>query len=453
MPVGAAELPLIVVWLVAGALFFTVYFGFINLRGFGHALRIVRGDFADPSAPGEVSPFQALATAVSGTVGVGNISHVAIAVSVGGPGAIFWMVVAGFLGMSSKFVECALAVRYREVDADGRIAGGPMYYLQKGLAERHWPRLGRALALYYAVCILLGCLGIGSMFQANQAYVQTLAVTGGAGSLLAERAWLFGLLLAGLVALVIVGGIRSIARVTARLVPLMVVVYLAMAVVAIGANIEKLPGAMLAIVTGAFSPRGVAGGALAVLILGFRRAAFSNEAGIGSAAIAHSAVRTDIPVTEGFVALLEPFIDTIVICSITGLVIVVTVYDPAAGPPGMSGVELTSSALESVVSWFPVPLALVVALFAFSTMISWSYYGLAGWLYLFGRSRRARASYNLIFCASVVVGCTAQLEAVLDFSDSLIFAMALANVFGLYLLAPIAKRDLAEYWGRVRDRA
>jgi AGCS family alanine or glycine:cation symporter len=256
---------------------------------------------------------------------------------------------------------------------------------------------------------------------------------------------MFGLILAVLVGLVIVGGIRSIARVTSGLVPAMVLLYAAMAAVAIGANFEKLPWALSAIVVGAFSPQGVAGGAVAVMILGFRRAAFSNEAGIGSAAIAHSAVRTDAPITEGFVALLEPFIDTVVICTLTGLVIVVTVYDPAVGPPGMSGVELTSSALESVVSWFPFPLAVVVTLFAFSTMISWSYYGLAGWGYLFGRSRGARITYNLIFCGSVVVGCTTKLEAVLDFSDSLIFAMALANVFGLYVLAPVVKRDLAAY--------
>ncbi len=452
VPVGEAELPLIVAWLIAGALFFTVYLRFINLRGFRHAVRLVRGDFSDPAAPGEVSHFQALATAVSGTVGVGNIAHVAIAVSVGGPGAIFWLIVAGFLGMSSKFVECTLAVRYREQDPDGRVAGGPMYYLAKGFAERRWPRLGRALASYYAVCILFGCLGIGSMFQANQAFVQTVGVTGGAESVLAQRGWLFGLGLAALVALVIVGGIKSIARVTARLVPLMLLLYVTMAVVAIGANWEKLPGALAAIVTGAFSPRGVAGGAVAVLILGFRRAAFSNEAGIGSAAIAHSAVRTSAPITEGFVALLEPFIDTVVICTLTGLVITVTLYDPSAGPPGMSGVEYTSAALESVVSWFPVPLALVVSLFAFSTMISWSYYGLAGWGYLFGRGRGARLTYNAIFCTSVVVGCTTQLEAVLDFSDALVFAMALANVFGLYVLAPVVKRDLAEYWSRVPRR-
>jgi len=445
IPVGGADVPWIVLWLIAGAVFFTFYLRFINLRGFGHALRLVRGDFTKDDAPGEVSHYQALATAVSGTVGVGNIAHVAVAVSVGGPGAIFWIVVAGFLGMSTKFVECALAVRYRERDEDGTVAGGPMYYLEKGFAERRWPRLGRALALYYAACILLGCLGIGSMFQANQAYVQTLAVTGGEASVFFGRAWLFGGLLAGLVAVVIVGGIRSIARVTSALVPLMALLYVSMGLVVIAANFEKIPWAISTIVVGAFSPQGVTGGMLAVLVLGFRRAAFSNEAGIGSAAVAHAAVRTDEPITEGYVALLEPFIDTVVICTLTGLLITVSVYDPSVPPGEISGVELTSAALASVVSWFPVPLAVVVALFAFSTMISWSYYGLSGWLYLFGRTRGARLTYLWIFCASIVVGCTTQLQAVLDFSDALVFAMALANVLGLYVLAPVVKGDLERY--------
>jgi len=449
IPVGGAELPLIVLWLIAAASFFTLYFRFINLRGFGHALWLVRSGSRDAAAPGEVSPFQALSTAVSGTVGVGNVAHVAIAVSVGGPGALFWLVLAGLLGMSTKFVECALAVRYREIDAEGRVTGGPMFYLHRGLAELGWPRLGRGLALYYSVCIVFGCLGIGSMFQSNQAYVQLLEVTGGAESILAGRGWLVGSVLALLVALVILGGIRSIARVTAKLVPLMAALYIAMALVVIGANLERLPGAVAAIVSGAFSPQGVTGGFVAVMVLGFRRAAFSNEAGIGSAAIAHSAVRTREPITEGFVALLEPFIDTVVICSLTGLVITLTLPDPTAAPPGLSGVELTSASLASVVPWFPVLLALVVALFAFSTMISWSYYGLTGWLYLFGRSRRARTTYNTIFCLSVIVGCSTQLEAVLDFSDALVFAMAFANVVALYALAPGLKRDLDAYWTRV----
>jgi AGCS family alanine or glycine:cation symporter len=417
----------------------------------GHAVRVVRGDFADARSAGELSPFQALTTAISGTVGVGNIAHVAIAVSVGGPGALFWLVVAGFLGMSTKFAECMLAVRYREIDADGVVSGGPMYTLRKGLAERGWPRLGRGLAAYYAFCILVGALGIGCMFQSNQAFVQLVGVTGGEASFFATRGWLVGLVLAALVGVVIVGGIHRIAEVTQRLVPFMALLYASMALFVIGANVEKLPGALLTIVRGAFSPDGVTGGVIAVVVLGFRRAAFSNEAGIGSAAIAHAAVRTDEPVSEGFVALLEPFIDTIVICSLTALVITLTVYDPANPTPGLSGVELTSAAMESVVPWFPLPLALIVALFAYSTMISWSYYGLEGWIYLLGNSPRMRLAYNGIFCGGVVVGCTAQLESVLDFSDALIFAMALANVFGLYALAPVVKRELDDYWRRIQQ--
>ncbi len=373
VPIGEAELPLIVAWLVTGGLFFTFYLRFVSLRGFRHAVRLVRGEFTDSSADGEVTHFQALATAVSGTVGVGNISHVAIAISVGGPGAMFWMAMAGFLGMSSKFAECALAVRYREVRPDGTVAGGPMYTLEKGLASLSWPRLGRGLAVYYAACILVGALGIGCMFQSNQAYVQLVGVTGGEASVFAERGWLVGLLLAGLVGAVILGGIRSIAAVAARLVPLMVLLYLSMALVVIGANVEKLPGAFAAIVTGAFTPRGVTGGVIAVLVRGFRRAAFSNEAGIGSSSIAHSAVKTNEPLTQGFVAMLEPFIDTIIVCSITALVITTALEPSQLGTGGVSGVELTSQAFASVVGWFPPVLSNVVLLVAYSTLITWSY--------------------------------------------------------------------------------
>lgn len=451
VPIGDTEVPWVVAWLVAGAVFCTVYFRFINLRAFGHALRLVRGDFDDPDDPGDVSHFRALATAVSGTVGVGNIAHVAIAISVGGPGAAFWLVVAGLLGMSSKFVECTLGVMYRRENPDGTMSGGPMYYLQRGLAELGWPRLGRALGIYYAACVIIGCLGVGSMFQSNQAYVQMVTSTGGPESWLAGRGFAVGLVLAVLVALVIVGGIQSIARVTSKLVPFMVVLYVGTALFVIAANASELPWAIRAVVVGAFRPEGVAGGALGVLILGFRRAAFSNEAGIGSASIAHAAARTREPVSEGIVALLEPFIDTVVICSITALVITVTVYDPSAPVGNVSGVELTSSAFASVVPWFPIPLAVVVVLFAFSTMIAWSYYGLAGWLYLFGPSRVAKSVWNAIFCVSVVLGCVTQLESVLDFSDATVFAMALANILGLYLLAPIVKRELDTYLAKVRS--
>ena len=450
VPVGQAQLPLIVLWLIAGALFFTVYLRLINIRGFVHAIRIVMGkEDQDPKAPGEVSHFQALTTAVSGTVGVGNITHVAVAISIGGRGATFWLIVAGFLGMASKFVECTLGVKYRQLNADGSVSGGPMFYLDHGLARLNLPRLGKTLAWYYAVCIIVGSLGIGCMFQANQAYVQFVNVTGGDVSLFRNRGWLFGSILALLTALVIIGGIRSIARVTSKLVPFMALLYVGTALVVIGANFAKIPAACYAIVSNAFSPQGVTGGMVAVLILGFRRAAFSNEAGIGSSAVAHSAVQTKEPLTQGFVAMLEPFIDTVIICSITALVITVTVYDPTLLNDGtISGVELTSNAFASVIPWFPYVLAVVVMLFAYSTMISWSYYGLEGFIYMFGPHRWAKATFNTGFCLFVIVGCTTQLDAILDFSDAMVFALALANVLGLYLLAPEVKRDLEVYWAR-----
>ena len=451
VPVGGADLQLIVLWLVVGAVFFTFYLRFINVRGFAHAVRLVRGDYTDPDEPGEVSHFQALATAVSGTVGVGNIAHVAVAISVGGPGAAFWMWVAGALGMASKFAECTLGVKYRQENPDGSVSGGPMFYTDKGLAERGLPRLGKVMAVYYAVCIIIGTFGIGSMFQSNQAFVQFVNVTGAEESFFAQRGWLFGLALAAAVGVVIVGGIKSIAATASKLVPFMALTYVAAGLFVIAMNVAELPRALGQIVTTAFSPQGAAGGALGVLILGFRRAAFSNEAGIGSSSIAHSAVRTKEPVTEGFVSILEPFIDTIIVCTITALVITLTVYDPASPFKGMSGVELTSRAFASEISWFPLPLAVIVMLFAYSTMIAWSYYGLEGWIYLFGPQKRVKLTYNAMFCVSVVVGCTTQLDAILDFSDAMIFAMALANMLGLYLLAPVIRRELDDYWARVQS--
>lgn len=451
VPIGEAQLPLIVVWLIAGALFFSIRLRFINVRGFWHAIRIVAGkEDKKPKATGEVSHFQALTTAVSGTVGVGNITHVAVAISIGGPGATFWLIVAGFLGMASKFVECTLGVKYRQINADGSVSGGPMFYLDKGLAQLNLPRLGKAMAWYYAVCIILGCLGVGCMFQANQAYVQFVNVTGGESSVFATRGWLFGSILAVLTALVIVGGIKSIARVTSRLVPFMALLYVGSALVIIGANVTALPAAFGMILSNAFSPDGVTGGVIAVLILGFRRAAFSNEAGIGSSAIAHSAVKTEEPLTQGFVAMLEPFIDTVIICTITALVIILTVYDPAMLNDGsIGGVELTSSAFASVWPWFPYVLAFVVMLFAYSTLISWSYYGMEGFIYIFGAKRASKATFNTIYCLFVIVGCTTQLDAVLDFTDAMVFAMAFANVTGMYLLSPLVKKDLDAYWLRV----
>jgi AGCS family alanine or glycine:cation symporter len=301
---------------------------------------------------------------------------------------------------------------------------------------------------------LIGTLGIGCMFQSNQAYAQFVNVTGADASFFADKAWMVGSVLAVLTAMVIVGGIKSIAAVTSKLVPFMAGLYIVSALIVIGANYDKIPYAFSAIITGAFSPDGVAGGIIGVLILGFRRAAFSNEAGIGSSSIAHAAVKTKEPVTEGYVAMLEPFIDTVVICTITALVIVVTVYEPGVtGAAGISGVELTSSAFESVIPWFPYVLTVVIILFAYSTMVSWSYYGLAGWVYLFGDKAATKMIYNLIFCVFVMLGCAIKLDAVLDFSDSMVFAMALANIIAIVIMAPVVKKEIEGYWQRMEQRS
>ncbi len=442
------SIPLIVVWLVIAAAIATVYFNFISFRAFGHAIDLIKGDYSNPKDAGEVSHFQALATALSGTVGLGNIAGVAIAVSIGGPGATFWMILAGLMGMSLKFAECTLGVKYRNEYADGTVSGGPMYYMSKGLAEKGMGGLGRVLAVFFAVCCIAGSLGGGNMFQANQSFQQFVNVTGGASSFMADKGWLFGLIVAILVGAVIIGGIKSIAKVTEKVVPFMAIIYCTAAIIIILVNITEVPAAFGAIISGAFAPEGVAGGAIGALIQGFRRAAFSNEAGVGSASIAHSAVRTKEPITEGLVALHEPFIDTVVICTMTALVIVITGTYTAGG--GMSGVELTSSAFESAFSWFPYILAVAVILFAFSTMLSWSYYGAKCWTYLFGENRTADLVFKLIFCVFVVIGASMNLGPVVDFSDAAIFAMAIVNIVALYILFPVVKRDLESYWSRLK---
>lgn len=448
VPVGGAQLPLIVVWLILAALFFTFYFNFINFRGFRHGFRLIRGDYDDPESAGEVTHFQALATALSGTVGLGNIAGVAVAVSVGGPGATFWMILAGLLGMASKFVECTLGVMYRTEYPDGRVSGGPMHYLSKGLAERNLGGLGRALALFFAVMCIGGSLGGGNMFQSNQAYQQVVNVTGGDASFFAGRAWVFGLIAALAVGVVIIGGIQSIARVTEKIVPFMGVLYVGAALIILLANAGQIPTAFGAIWDGAFSPEGITGGFVGVLIQGFQRAAFSNEAGIGSAAIAHSAVKTKHPVTEGIVALNEPFVDTVVVCTMTALVIVIT---GTYTQEGLNGVQLTSAAFAQNISWFPYVLALAVVLFAFSTMISWSYYGVKAATYLFGETALTETLFKVVFCTFTLFGAVMQLDAVIAFSDSMIFAMSLANITGLYILAPTVKRALATYWQRLES--
>ena len=448
--IGGTELPLIVVWLVIAGAFFTVYLGFLNVRGFRHAIDLVRGQYSKPEDAGEVSHFQALATAVSGTVGLGNIAGVAVAISIGGPGATFWMILAGFLGMSTKLAECTLGVKYRNEHADGSVSGGPMYYLQRGVAAVTGSRgLGRTLAILFAIFCIGGALGGGNMFQANQATAQIQAVTGGADSPIADLNWLIGLVFAVAVGMVIIGGIKSIARVTEKLVPFMAVIYLTAGVIVIAFNLDAVPGAFADILRGAFNPEGVAGGAIGALIVGFQRAAFSNEAGIGSASIAHSAVRTQHPSTEGHVALLEPFIDTIVICTMTALIIVITgaYLDPDAAELG--GVALTSDAFETVIPWFPNVLAVAVVLFAFSTMITWAYYGMKATGYLFDDSAKAELVFKFVFVTFTVIGASLSLGPVIGVSDSMIFLMAIPNVIGLYILARTLKREIEGYRAKV----
>lgn len=448
IPVFGAQLPVVVLWLVIGAVFFTVYMGFINLRGFKHAIELVRGDYSDPNSSGEVSHFQALATAVSGTVGIGNIGGVAVAVTVGGPGATFWLIMAGFLGMSTKFVECTLGVKYRQEFEDGHVSGGPMYYLRKGFSDRGMEGFGKFMGTFYAIGIFIGALGIGNMFQSNQAYVQLNNVTGGA---LDGLGWLVGIVMAAVVFIVIIGGIKSIAKVTEKIVPFMAVFYCVFAIIVILMNFAVIPQAIANIFTGAFTGEGVAGGAIGALIIGFQRAVFSNEAGIGSASIAHSAVRTNEPITEGVVSLLEPFIDTIIICTLTALVIgTAQVADPNFAGDAQ-GVAMTSSAFEREFSWFPIPLAFAAVLFAFSTMISWSYYGLKGWSYLFGESKVSQVNYKSIFCVFVALGCIVQLGPILDISDALVFLICVPNILGLYFLAPIVKKEMNSYFARIES--
>lgn len=439
------SIPLVVIMLLGAAIVFTVYFRFVNIRRFGLALNTVRGKYSKPEDLGEVSHFQALSAALSGTVGLGNIAGVAIAVSLGGPGATFWMIVAGLLGMSSKFVECTLGVKFRDVGADGTVFGGPMYYLSKGLKERGLAGMGKVLAILFAIMCIGGSFGGGNMFQANQAAAQFNNITGAQSGF---AGFGFGVVMAILVAIVIIGGIKRIGAVAERIVPFMCGLYVLAALVILIVNASHIPAAFSQIIAGAFSPMGITGGIVGVLVQGIRRAAFSNEAGIGSAAIAHSAVRTDYPASEGIVALLEPFIDTVVICTMTALVIVITNFDGGIMQYGMQesdGVAATSRAFATVLPWFPYLLTVAVILFAFSTMLSWSYYGLQAWMFLFGRSKASNFSYKILFCIFVVIGSSASLNAVVGFSDAMIFAMAIPNLIGLFFLMPVVKKELVAY--------
>jgi len=434
-----APLPVIVVWMGLPMLILTVYFGFINLRSFRTAFNILRGKYHDTTAPGEVTQFQALSTALSGTVGLGNIAGVAIAISMGGPGAAFWMMVIGFFAMTLKFAECTLGVKYRREHADGTISGGPMYYLGRGLAARGWTRIGAVLAWSYAIFALPALLQIA---QVNQSYSQFSAVTG------IDAPWIFGIVVGFLVAIVIMGGIASIAKVTVRLVPLMAAIYIGAALFILFGHLAEIPAAVGLILSEAFRPEAGIGAVVGAIVWGMRRAVYSTEAGLGSATIAHAAAKTREPVSEGLVALLEPFIDTVVISSMTALVIIVT---GAYKLEGLDDIQMTSAAFNSVIEGFDIVLAIAVLLFAYSTIISWGYYSSRVWTFVFGFSSASQTSFKIVYVVALVPGAVLTMQQVFDIMDSFFFLMAVPNIIGIYLMAGELKRDARSYFARLRS--
>ncbi len=439
-------MPFIVLWLLAGAVFFTLRMGFINFRAFGHAIAIIRGQYDDPDDDGEVSHFQAVSTALSATLGLGNIAGVAIAIDLGGPGAVLWMTVAGLFGMTNKFVECTLGQTYRTVRPDGTILGGPMQYLSLGLADRGFKRLGRILALLFSVFCILGTLGASTLFQVNQSYQAIASVF----PALVGWDWLYGLVMALLVGIVLIGGVQRVGSVAGTLVPVMCGLYIGAALWVLLSHFSEIPSAMALIVRTAFSPDAVEGGFVGVLVQGLRRSVFSNEAGIGSAAIAHAASRTKEPVREGIVAMIEPLVDTVIVCNMTALVIIITGVYRDAEFAGVSGAELTAAAFGSVISWFPILLAIAVFCFAFSTIISWGYYGEQGWDYLLGEfGPRSRLVYKGLLLGGVFVGAIANPASVIELGDGMYLAMAFPNLLGLYLMVNPVADQLNHYMTRL----
>jgi AGCS family alanine or glycine:cation symporter len=461
--IGDFEAFAVIFWLAAAGVILTVAFKFINIRAFGLAMRTVRGKYSQPGDPGEVTHFQALSAAVSGTVGLGNIAGVAIGIQNGGPGVAFWLFLSGFIGMSTKFAECTLGVKYREFDAAGRVHGGAMYYLRKGFAERGLKPVGMVLAGLFAVMCVFASFGGGNIFQVNQVTSQLINITGGEQSFFFDKQWVFGTIMAFMTALVIIGGIKGIAKVTDKLVPLMCATYVISCLVVLFVNANEIVPALGRIITEAFQPRAaITGGLLSAFIWGMRRATFSNEAGIGSAPIAHAAAKTRRPASEGVVALLEPFLDTVVICTMTALVLCVTMqFDGAsanftikdhpfvlgqvAGDGTKFGIQMTSLAFETVHSGFKYVLFACVFLFAFSTLITWSYYGMQAWQYLFGKRELTAWAYKVIFCLIIIVGSSASMANATDFSDASLFGMSIPNLIGVYFLLPVVRNELARF--------
>lgn len=454
------ENPFVIYLLVGSAAFFTIYFLFPNIRYFGTAINVVRGKYDEvekddtPSQDGEVSHFQALTTAVSGTVGNGNIAGVALAIALGGPGATFWMIVCGLMGMSLKFVECTLGVYYRDVDENGVVYGGPMYYLSKGLKEKGFSTLGKVSAILFAIFCVGGSFGGGNAAQANQAAIVLKDLLGFESTFSGA---MIGIVLAIVVGIIIIGGIKRIASVTEKVVPFMALLYIVACLYILLINFSFIDDAFALIIREAFNPTAIGvGGVIGVLMIGFKRAAFSNEAGVGSASIAHSAVKTKYAASEGLVALLEPFIDTVVICTLTALVIITFnstgtfAYGGESGGVLIDGVMyegagITSKAFAEYIPFSDIFLTIAVVLFAVSTMISWSYYGLQSWKYLFGRGQLSDLTYKLLFLLFVIIGSAASMNSIWAFSDAMIFAMVFPNMVGLYLLFPVVKKQLSKY--------
>lgn len=443
---GGAELPLIVVWLMAAAIFLTVYLRFQPITGLTHSLEVIRGKLTRKTDPGEVSSFQALATELSGTVGLGNIAGVAVAISVGGPGAALWIILFGLLAMSVKMAEATLGVKYRVVREDGTTAGGPMYYLKAGLAEIGRPKLGNFLSMFYAIAALIGVFGAGNLFQANQGAAVLVNATGGESSWFADKLWLIGVIMAVLAGLVIIGGIKKIADYTSAITPLMAILYMIGAVAVILVNFTSIPTAFGEMFAGAFTGGGVAGGVVGVAIIGIQRALFSNAAGVGSAGMAHSAVKTSRPATEGYTAMWEPLVDSVIVCTLTALAIITTgLYKQENDGSDAAGVELTSSAFSTVASWFPVLLTICVVLFAFSTVLSYSYYGQKATDFLTGGSAVAQRIFQVVWILAIVVGASIGLESVVMFSDAMFFLMSVPNLLGIYFLAKVLRQEILHH--------
>ncbi|MEM9013768.1 MAG: alanine/glycine:cation symporter family protein [Pseudomonadota bacterium] len=431
------SLPLVVVWLIAAGVINTFMLRFINISGFRHGFHLILNPRDHHGADGEISHFQALSAALSGTIGLGNVASVPVAIILGGPGAVFWMILAGFFGMASKFAECALAVKYRKVLPDGRVIGGPMYYIEAVFARKGMKTVGKIAAVFFAIMAIGGSI---SLFQVNQSHAQFANVTG------INAPITFGVIMASLVAVVIFGGIKRIGYVAGKLVPFMAVIYVGAGLIIIGLNITALPDAIATIFRSAFGLEAAGGGLVGALINGMRRATYSNEAGVGSAAIAHASVKTNEPMTEGYVALIEPFLDTIVVCTLTALVVIVTgVYEPFMLSADVQGIQITSAAFGETFSWFPVILFVSSTLFAFTSLVAWAHYGAQALGYMTGGSKQTDIVFKAALCIVLSTGAAVSVSSIIDFIDSMLFAMAIPNIIALYLLLPELKRDLRAY--------